>query len=382
MNAPITSPHARVPALDGVRGLAIVLVVVMHSLFFGVPLPGVPPLSQEHPFVRLVGLGWCGVDVFFVLSGYLITGILVQSRGQPHWFRNFYARRALRIFPLYYLVLALLLWVLPRPPVTGAETAAYLLYYQNFHFAFGGDRHPDLARDITWSLAIEEQFYLVWPAVVAWLTPRWLPRVCVLAIVGAIVLRFVGLELGIPKPYFLTFCRVDALAAGALLALLPLPPRWFGALALLAGGAGLVGIAFATGNSLPAVPVMQTWGLIAALAFAVGISVLARHDGVIARLFSLRPLRSFGAYSYCIYLVHFLVIETLALRCYGDPASPPNAVQRWLVANLSEPWLLLGFAGLCLLASWVIGWLSWHLFEQRLLRWKRHFPSVSDRSAP
>jgi peptidoglycan/LPS O-acetylase OafA/YrhL len=80
--------------------------------------------------------------------------------------------------------------------------------------------------------------------------------------------------------------------------------------------------------------------------------------------------------------VHFLVIETLALRCYGDPVSPPNAVQRWLVANLSEPWLLLGFAGLCLLASWVIGWLSWHLFEQRLLRWKRHFPSVSDRPAP
>jgi peptidoglycan/LPS O-acetylase OafA/YrhL len=378
MNAPQPPTHARVPALDGVRGLAILLVVGMHALFFGVPLPGVAPPSQHDAYVRFAGLGWCGVDVFFVLSGFLITGILVHSRGEPHYFRNFYARRALRIFPLYYVVLALLLWWLPRPPITDAEAVSYLLYYQNFRFAFGGDAHPDLARDITWSLAIEEQFYLVWPAVVAWLPRRWLPRLCMATVGFAIAVRFVGLELGIPRPYFLTFGRIDALAAGALLALLPLPPKWFGALSAVVGAGALAGIAWHGKNALPDTAVMQTWGLIAALAMAVGVLVLARHGGGLARVLSLRPLRSLGAYSYCIYLVHFLVIEWLAFRCHGDL---PPALQRWLVANLPATGLLLLFTFACLLLSWAIGWLSWHLFERRLLALKRHFPSVGDRPA-
>jgi peptidoglycan/LPS O-acetylase OafA/YrhL len=379
MNAPTHQPDARVPALDGVRGLAILLVVVMHALFFGVPLPGVAPPTQLEPYVLLAGLGWCGVDVFFVLSGYLITGILVRSRGEPHYFRNFYVRRALRIFPLYYVVMALLLWWLPRAAATGSETAAYLLYYQNFRLAFGVDVQTDLAREITWSLAVEEQFYLVWPAVIAFVPRRWLPRVCVVAILGAIAARFVCLESGIPKPYFLTFCRLDALAAGALLALVPLPPKWFGALAASLGAGALVGIAWHRKDAFPATAVMQSWGLIAAMAMAVGVLVLARHAGVIARLLTLAPLRSLGAYSYCIYLVHFLVIEWMAFRWHGDL---PVALQRWLAATLSPVQLLLVFTATCLVASWAVAWLSWHLFEQRVLRWKRHFPSISDRSAP
>ena len=199
------------------------------------------------------------------------------------------------------------------------------------------------------------------------------------AILGAIVARFLCLEAGIPKPYFLTFCRLDALAAGALLALVPLPPKWLGALSASLGAGALVGIAWRGRDAFPATAVMQTWGLIAAMAMAVGVLVLARHPGVIARLLSLAPLRSLGAYSYCIYLVHFLVIEWMAFRWYGDL---PVALQRWLADTLSPVQLLLVFTTTCLLASWAVGWLSWHLFEQRVLRWKRHFPSVSDRSAP
>ena len=92
----------RIAALDGVRGIAILLVLVMHSLYIG-PLFGLDVMA--HPYARVASLGWSGVDVFFVLSGFLITGILVRSKGRPHYFRNFYARRSLRIFPLYYLSL-------------------------------------------------------------------------------------------------------------------------------------------------------------------------------------------------------------------------------------------------------------------------------------
>jgi peptidoglycan/LPS O-acetylase OafA/YrhL len=139
----------------------------------------------------------------------------------------------------------------------------------------------------------------------------------------------------------------------------------------------LAGLAWHGKNALPATAVMQTWGLIAALGMATGVLVLARHGGLVARALSLRPLRSLGAYSYCIYLVHFLVIEWLAFRCHGDL---PPAVQQWLVTNLPATGLLLLFTGACLLLSWAIGWLSWHLFEQWLLRLKRFFPSVSGRA--
>ena len=94
MTQAVPAPPApdRVAALDGVRGLAILLVVVLHSTFFGFLLPSAEPLGEHHPVVRLALLGWCGVDVFFVLSGFLITGILLRSKERPHYFRDFYAR--------------------------------------------------------------------------------------------------------------------------------------------------------------------------------------------------------------------------------------------------------------------------------------------------
>lgn len=374
-SAPVPSPLVRVEALDGLRGMAVLMVVAMHAMFFGVPLPGVPPLSQDSAYVRLVGLGWSGVDVFFVLSGFLITGILVQSKDAPHYLRNFYARRVLRIFPLYYVVLALLLWGLQRPPTTPGETAAYLLYVQNFVHAFGGDAQPDIARDVTWSLAIEEQFYLVWPTVVLFASRRALPRLAIVMIVLAIASRFVGLWLGVPKPYFLTPCRLDALGVGALLAVVPLPRLGVGVSLAVGGAVALAAIAWATGNALPHEPTMQRFGLMAALAMASGALVCARHPGPVARALQWAPLRSLGRYSYCVYLVHFLVVERLAIACYGDLTVPANALQQWLVAHVA-PTLLLALFGLaCVVVSWAIGLLSWHLFEKHLLALKRLFPS-------
>ncbi|HEX5054081.1 MAG TPA: acyltransferase [Planctomycetota bacterium] len=362
--------HERIEALDGVRGIAILLVLVMHSLYIA-PLLGI---DLGHPLARLAMLGWCGVDVFFVLSGFLITGILVRSKGSPHYFKNFYARRVLRIFPLYYLVIALLLWVLPRPPASPPEQVSYLLYYQNIRFALWPEAVFDPARLITWSLAIEEQFYLVWPALVWCLPRRALAPTCVAVIATAITLRFVLLGQGLSGTHFLLPCRMDALAAGALLAIVPPPGRRLGGLFALLGAAGLIAVAWASGVSVPEAFAQQRWGLLCAVSLGTGLLVLARSSVRCANALSARWLRSFGKYSYCIYLTHFLVIE--AVTRYGGALLPGEA-GRWLREHVLAELLLVAFTGLCMAASWGVGWLSWQLFEQHFLAMKRFFPSAS-----
>ena len=376
---PAPSAPERVAALDGVRGLAILLVVVMHCTFFGYLLPSPEPLGPDHPVVRVTLLGWCGVDIFFVLSGFLITGILLRSKEQRHYFRDFYARRALRIFPLYYAVIVLLLFVLDRPAATTSERVSYLLYYQNLRLATVGEVHGDIARIVTWSLAIEEQFYLVWPAIVLVASRRTLAAICALAIALSIALRFFVLAGGLDNlvgphlrigAHFFTLCRMDALAAGACLALVPLPPPWFGRLAAGLGAASLPVIAFASGGSLPETMGMQRWGLIAALLLAVGVLVLARGSDVVARLFTNRALRSLGKYSYCIYLTHLLVIETIAKWI----TAPQMADARtWISAKCSGGVVLAAFTLLSLGAAWLLGFASWHLYEKHFLALKRFF---------
>lgn len=364
---------ARLASLDGLRGLAILFVVLFHALFFGVPLPGAVPLDGAALYPRLATLGWCGVDVFFVLSGFLITGILLRSKGAPHYFRNFYARRSLRIFPLYYVVVVLLLFVLDRPPADAATKASYLLYYQNWRYALVGEVPFDPARLVTWSLAIEEQFYLLWPAVVWLVGRRTLVVVCLVAIVGAMALRLALLAGGLHTTYFLTPCRLDTLAAGALFAVVGCPGPRLGTAAALAGAIGLWTTAAWAGSPFPETPSVQRFGLPSALLLAVGLLSLALAGGRFARLCTWRPLRSLGQFSYCIYLVHYLVIDGLARASYF---AMPAAWQQWLLASLTPVPLVLLFTLACLTVSWAIGFASWHLFEKWFLALKRHFPSA------
>ena len=253
-----TADPARVEALDGLRGFAILAVVAFHAMFLDVGLLGGARPAPTDVYPTLALLGWCGVDVFFVLSGFLITGILLRSKGAPGYFRNFYARRALRIFPLYYLVVGLLLFGLGRPATSGAEKASYLLYYQNVRYALVGEGSFDAARLVTWSLAIEEQFYLVWPTVVWLCSRRALVGVCIAVVVGAIALRLWLLAGGLHTTHFLTPCRLDTLAVGALLALLPPPPRWLGVACAWLGVGGLLAIARQTGNPFPeSIPIQR-----------------------------------------------------------------------------------------------------------------------------
>src|SRR5262249_2000493 len=140
-----------------------------------------PNHGVRSALFKLADIGWSGVDLFFVLSGFLITGILLRSRSAPRQLRNFYARRALRILPLYYLAILLVFAALPVlgicPPTPVAGQAPYWFYAANF---FSQWAPIDCLRiDHFWSLAVEEQYYLFWPFVVAWSDRRTLMRLCV-----------------------------------------------------------------------------------------------------------------------------------------------------------------------------------------------------------
>jgi len=365
----IAAPESdRIPALDGVRGLAILFVLVMHSLYIG-PHFGLDVMN--HPYARVAWLGWSGVDVFFVLSGFLITGILVRSKGGSRYFRNFYIRRALRIFPLYYLVIVLLLYVLERKPVSVGGQLAHLLYYQNFYYVLAPGASFDAARHVTWSLAIEEQFYLLWPAVVLLTSVRMLRIVCVVTIIAAVALRLSLVDAGFHGTHFLTPCRLDALAWGALFAVMPRPSVWLGRIATPVGIAGLIATGFVSGSSLPDTPAQQTWGLLAALALGVGLLTLARTEPRLARVFNAWPLRTLGKYSYCIYLTHMLVVEWLTVRVLTiDPETLLSVRQ-----VLPPVGMTIVFTVGVVVCSWALALCSWHLFERWFLALKRYFPS-------
>jgi len=218
----IGTPASRIPSLDGLRGVAIALVLVWHG-FFGQFVRS----NILQKFWWIGSLSWSGVDLFFVLSGFLIGGILLDARQSPNYFSTFYCRRAFRILPLYAVLL--LAYVILRPTVAGdwfalqvtsVPLAAFLTFTQNFWMAvpanFGG------GAGITWSLAIEEQFYLLAPLVVRCLNRRGLLRVLITVVVGAPLLRLLILwkiKDGGIATYVLMPCRADALSIGVLCAI-------------------------------------------------------------------------------------------------------------------------------------------------------------------
>ena len=370
-----------VPALDGIRGLAILMVMVYHLTI----LPGV--VAVDRAWASVAAFGWAGVDLFFVLSGFLITGILWEAKGGHHYFRNFYARRTLRIFPLYYAVMVLLLVVLPRLPhpqaarygAVGDEQVWYWTYLSNF--AIGLRHRWDLGSlDVSWSLAIEEQFYLLWPAVVLLLGRRSLMAFCV-AVIGVAVLTRTALTLAGAHPItisLLTPCRMDALAVGAFLALAVRGPGGVAALLPRARRAAAVSLLLLAGLFAAQGP---KWGVVRGPGQVVGYSLLAvlyggvlllavshRRTGPLNRLFSRPLLTTFGRYSYALYLFHLPISV-----CLRESALRPGRIPPLFASHL--PGQLLFYAagiGLSLAAAW----LSWRFYEGPILSLKRFFPAA------
>jgi peptidoglycan/LPS O-acetylase OafA/YrhL len=321
-------PLPHLPALDGMRGIAVIAVVFYHFA----------PRSTLHGVFQIAGIGWIGVDFFFVLSGFLITSILLRQQCHPKAILKFYIRRALRLFPLYYFLVLIVLISIPILHLSWSRAQfGFLVYAANYVLIFVPDAYHigPFFMIHTWSLAVEEQFYLLWPWLVlpGRLTRRSLLTICFAIIVVSPLLRTVLWYHGAHEPLLQMslFTRLDSLLVGAALALTELPSRRNGNHLFAGSLMGLALCAFLSRSlSLRDAP-MNTFGLTATALLAAGFLSLALTPHTLPhRLCSLRITRFFGRYSYGIYLWHvflsalFIRWATTLTRVLALPSGPAS----------------------------------------------------------
>lgn len=356
------------PALDGFRFLAFFLVFGFHVIAHAEIIGASETLLNSLAFFQL---GWVGVDLFFVLSGFLITTRLLEDAEHRNFFRRFYTKRVLRIFPLYYLVCVFAFVVLPLVypdakkefPDVFTQWPFFLLHLQNWWAALG-NKGVFLAH--FWSLAIEEQFYLIWPCVFLFLYRKnRLLTFCVAMIVLALALR-IGLILSFESPgkfiYFATITRLDALLFGCLLAVLPnefqrrfSTPRYktflYGLVFFSVIYLFIVWPADIFESTL-AMAVVYT--VVAMMACA--LIILLREDSKFTRVFEFKPIVYFGKISYGLYVYHWPIV----LGC------------RLLVEKTGHqsPTTALVFVFVTFFLTLIVSAISYHVFEVRFLRLK------------
>jgi peptidoglycan/LPS O-acetylase OafA/YrhL len=386
--------NVRIPELDGLRGLAILLVLFDHYLYGGLQ----PEAGILYSFVHAVfPLTWSGVDLFFVLSGFLIGGILMDQRQTENYFKTFYVRRVCRIFPIYFLWVLLFVvcsglvsphvqppWAVPLFNRQGIPDWSYFAFLQNFPTAKTG-LFGSAWLAVTWSLAVEEQFYLCMPLLV-WLTPvRKLPYVLAILIILVPVFR---LCLYLYYPQFFVYVllpgRADSLLIGALCAcwirqehsrsrLEKHRNGLFLAFAVLLVGMGWLTIKAETPGfwCMARSFDMISWGYswIALFYACLLLIVITGTKGVIAGLMRFSPLRYLGIISYCVYLVHMAVLVLVHGWMLGEPA---------VITNLmSGAVTFTAFGTTLLLAA-----LSWHSFEKPIIKWGHSFAYHGHKTRP
>lgn len=365
------SPPAqpRDDALDGLRGIAISLVLWHHLVE-----PFLPAGRDSWlGWLRAgTGLSWCGVDLFFVLSGYFIGGILIDHRDSPQLARVFYLRRAVRILPLYYLTLTTL-FVLIAARYDGAyhrfPTWVYGIFLTNFALAAAGE-WDWLPLSLLWSIAVEEQFYLGAPWVVRAVSPQRLPRLMLAIALAGWVARAV-LLLIVPAGHFaahvLMPLRMDGLALGVLVAWAVRSPtvlpffgwlgRWWKPLLGLALAA-LIGLALLRpADGSPVLCLLGYTLLAVVFAFIIAVIAGARPPGFV-RLLACAPLAHLGRHSYFVYLWHALIGASL-IRALGGPHFALNTLVGAALVMLS-----IG-------VTWASAVVSWRFFESPLVSWGR-----------
>jgi peptidoglycan/LPS O-acetylase OafA/YrhL len=338
-----------IPELQGLRGLAVLAVFFYHCH---------PRL--EGTWVYYASLwGWAGVNLFFVLSGFLITSILLEAREKPRYFRNFYGRRALRIWPVYALVLAVVYlnsdWFIGPPVLEAIKAApwlAYIFFVQNlFHLTLPPAIGP------TWSLAIEEQYYFLWAPLVRFLRRPWqLSVVLAAALVVSPLMRMTHHAWITPTH---TLTHLDGIAWGSLLALglhtLPISRRvwlWMGLAAIPLGIAVAATIAGGTAFLDSALSVAFAGAVLTAIA-----STGARNP--LNAMLRRGPLAFYGRISYGLYMTHIIIFIyfgwfDLHLSPYG------------MAGNLT-------IVALRLTAATVAATGLWYGFESQILKLKRYF---------
>ena len=356
----------RMQAVDGLRGIAVLLVLLYH--FVALQL-GHEPGTWHSYLATTLGLAFSGVDLFFVISGFLICGILLDNRTATNYFSVFYFRRSLRIIPPYYLFL-LLCWWLPgqwssiAPP--SYPLGGYLTFLCNIWMGIGGwDAGWPV---IAWSLAVEEQFYLIFPLVVRLCSPALLLKLAIAAIEISPALRM-GLLQQAPSwplgPQVFTPGRMDCLAFGVIVAIINrredmhrwLQPRpWLPLLVALAMCpliAQLILSRAAVGSMT-----MSAYGysVLALFYSAVLLTVTRNPDQWLGRLCQNRMLVFVGGISYFVYLFQGIV-GWAVFRLFGRPG-----------ISLTGP-VDAGLIALTLLALAGLGLLSWRVFESPLIAW-------------
>ncbi len=369
-------PHS--PPLDGLRGVAVLLVLMYDCLKLVNDGSPVTLLAR-----KTASAGWIGVDLFFVLSGFLITGILLETRGRAGYWRSFIIRRSVRIFPLYYATLAVVFLVIPsalwwtgswnsfsRLAQVHEDQFYYWVYLQNWLFAARQSWPHERVLNHFWSLAVEEQFYLVWPIVVAWFSRTSLVRLCFALCVTALGLRCLLIAQGADPvtTYVMTITRMDSLCLGALVAVGLrnervyrrcvgwLPVLTAGTLALLVG----IDVVWPVLES-QAVGSSSIGHTLIGLFFACLIATLATvpRGHLLYTAASALPLRILGKYSYAIYVFHRFAHELVMTFDW-------NSLPEW-----GRGW---GEFAATLALSVGIAKLTWVLLEQPCLSLKKYAP--------
>ncbi len=361
----------RQPELDGIRGVAVMMVILYHAFFWSMNDGGslVAWSLPARLCANLTRPGWLGVDLFFVLSGFLITGILVQTRESPRYLGSFYGRRVLRILPLYYLLLLAILFFYRGHPGSASFVGLSLVYLSNLTPLFGV---PTIYGSL-WSLAVEEHFYLVWPFLCRAISGRALTLLSLAIVVSEPLLRLIGTYRG-SDTYSYTWFRLDGLAMGALLALYVRSPSCTRRRLLLLGGAAAMGgLLLLLGGAPFGILTRRrlvgaTMQYSAAQLFFTGVIATAL-GGAGTRLLS--PLRArvlgrCGDLSYCLYLIHILIFDGYDRLIASRGLHP--------AATLGPFGAVLARAAGALLVSFLLAEASFRYLETPILRLKRHFP--------
>lgn len=343
----LESKHARLAGLDTLRALAIALVLMSHYQGF---------VSHAGTFGFIGRIGWAGVDLFFVLSGYLIGNQLLAraARGESLDLKTFFARRLLRTLPNYYAVLAVYL-LLPDSPIAGKSMGpvwSFLSFTQNFGLNYGETFTH------SWSLCIEEQFYLVLPlAVLALVGSRRSPRLLWCALFAAIgagmtvrgVAFMDGMEAFAAPVYYSSFCRFDELLPGVAIAMLKnFHPSAFARIlrygnALLAAGLAMAAaVLYGVTNEMPTAFMASTFGFsLVAASFAL-LTCSALSPGSLLNRLRIPGTASLALWSYAVYLVHkpvFMALRPELVHRNIDPGAPLT-IASVMAAGILGGWLL------------------------------------------
>jgi peptidoglycan/LPS O-acetylase OafA/YrhL len=337
------------PFLDGVRGIAVILVFLNHC--------SPPEISSLFKF------GWSGVDLFFVLSGFLITGILLDTKNSERYFKNFFARRFLRLFPLYYLVLFSVLYILPlfSHSVINIQDILdsqgyYWTYTQNILIALKGIP-KFLGFTHFWSLGVEEQFYIFWPVIIRYLGKKKIILVIILGILLSIALRHVNPYT--PFAYMFTLCRTEGLLLGGLAAILVRNPMYISKNVIFSGLIVSM-LAFtclclhngsASHNGYFMIRIGYTLIDFFYFFLLLFLFLPEKISSNLRDIISNRLLRLAGKYSYGIYVYHFILL--------------------WLLFD-GHITTFQGFLGLSTMTI-LISVLSYHLYEKPFLVLKKYF---------